>query len=281
MQFIIGKHHGYNKNTNMISIKLQGGIGNAMFQIATIETLGQKHGQLVCYTNVDAWLDDSIENYAWIRHAEEYLTIFPNIDFYKNHNERFRVIRKIDVPFRYTKIEADNGYLLNGYFQSEENFPDHEFIKNLFAPSDRIKEGLNKYNSLLQGISCSIHVRRGNYRNLQNYHPVLTLEYYNKAINIMKSNGVTRFLVFSNDQNWCKNSFIGDEFTFVEDIDYIELFLMSKCPFHIISNGSFAWWGAWLGDTEKTSVIAPEVWFGNNLPTDHALDIVPKRWLKI
>lgn len=280
MLFIIGKHHGYNKTTNMISIILQGGLGNVMFQVATIETLGKKHNQLVCYTNIDGWLDNLIENYAWTKHAEEYLTIFPKINFYKNHDERF-VGKRINVPFRYTYVEADHGYLFNGYFQSEQNFPDKDFIKDLFTPSDKVKGMLTKYNSLLRGSTCSIHVRRNNYRNIQNFHPVLNVEYYNKAINIMKSNGITRFLVFSDDHNWCRYSFVGEEFIFVEDIDYAELFLMSKCNHHIISNGSFGWWGAWLGETEKTIVIAPEVWFGNNLPTDHALDIVPYRWLKI
>jgi hypothetical protein len=61
----------------------------------------------------------------------------------------------------------------------------------------------------------------------------------------------------------------------------VELFLMGKCNHNIISNGSFAWWGAWLGESPNTIIIAPDVWFGNFLPTDHALDIVPQRWLKI
>lgn len=267
----------------MIAIHLQdyGGLGNTMFQIGAIETLGVKHTQEVCYTNIDGWLDSLIYNYTWTKHAEDYLTIFPNINFYKNHNERFVAKRRIDVPFRYTYMEADHGYLFNGYFQSEKNFNDYNFVRGLFAPSDKVQSLLSKYNPVLQGITCSIHVRRNNYRNLQNYHPVLNTEYYTKAINIMKSNGVTRFLVCSDDHNWCRYNFIGEEYVFIEDVDYVELFLMSKCTHHIISNGSFGWWGAWLGETPTTITIAPEVWFGNNLPTDHALDIVPQRWIKI
>lgn len=265
----------------MIAIKLQGGLGNAMFQIATIETLGRAHNQPVCYTNIDAWLDDLKDNYAWTKHAEEYLTIFPKINFYKNHTERFMANRRLDIPFRYTKIEADHGYLFNGYFQSEKNFPDKQFIMDLFTPSQGIRNAVQKYASFLKEVTCSIHVRRGNYRNLQAYHPLLTMDYYNKAIGVMRANGVTRFLIFSDDHNWCRYNFIGEEFTFIEDVDYVELFLMARCTYHIISNGSFGWWGAWFGETDKTIVIAPEVWFGNNLPTDHAVDIVPQRWLKL
>ena len=50
---------------------------------------------------------------------------------------------------------------------------------------------------------------------------------------------------------------------------------------HIISNSSFAWWGAWLGEKEDTRTIAPNIWFGNELPTGFSEDIIPKRWLKI
>jgi len=265
----------------MIAIKLQGGLGNVMFQIATIEYLGKTFNQEVCYTNVDAWLDDAMANYAWEKHAENYLTLFPVIDFYKNHTSRFPMTKTINVPFRYERIEADHGYLFNGYFQSEQYFPDSNFIRELFTPNDTVKEELVKYDSLLQTTTCSVSVRRGNYINLQSHHCLLSMDYYNKAIVLMREAGVQRFLIFSNDIGWCKNNFIGEEFVFIEDIDYIELFLMNKCNHHIISNSSFGWWGAWLGETSSTKTLAPELWFGNGLPTDFALDIAPNRWLKL
>jgi hypothetical protein len=265
----------------MISILLNGGLCNVMFQIATVETFGKNLSQEVCYSNVDAWVGYQMENYAWIKHAEDYLEIFPNIDFYKNHYQRFPTNRLTEVGFRYAPVQVEQGVLLSGYFQSEKNFPDREFVEWLFTPSEKIQLELLKYNNLLKGNTCSIHVRRGNYRNLQNYHPVLSMDYYNKAITTLKSQKIDRFIVFSNDMNWCKNVFIGNEFSFVQDIDYVELFLMSKCNHAIISNSSFGWWGAWLGETKNKVVIAPDVWFGNFLPQDHAADIIPKRWIKL
>ena len=265
----------------MISIKLIGGICNAMFGIATIETFGKNLGQEVCYSNVDEWIDFIVDNYVWERHAEDYLEIFPNIDFYKNHYQRFKGNKRIDVGFRYTALDVQEGTLLNGYFQSEKNFPDRQFIEWLFEPSDKIKANLVTYGNLLQGHTCSIHVRRGNYLNLQNHHPVLSMDYYGRAIKAMEPFKIDRFLVFSNDINWCKNNFIGNQFTFIQDIDYVELYLMASCNCRIISNSSFGWWGAWLYEKADTVVCAPEVWFGNSLPQDHAADIIPQRWLKL
>jgi hypothetical protein len=220
----------------MIAITLQGGIGNVMFQIAAIEYMGKEFHQEVCYTNVDSWIDHSMNNYAWMKHAEEYLTLFPKIDFYKNHTSRFPMGRKVDVPFRFTRVEADHGYLFTGYFQSEKFFPDGGFVRDLFTPNDGVKASLGKYDSLLGGITCSINVRRGNYLNLRNRHSVLNMDYYAKAVNLARGLGVSRFLIFSNDLEWCKNVFIGDEFLFIKEKDYIELFLMNKCTHHIISN---------------------------------------------
>jgi hypothetical protein len=265
----------------MIAINLLGGLGNVMFQIATIEYLGKAFGQEVCYTDVDKWMDDLVEQWPWSQHGQEYLSIFPAINFYKNHTERFIPQRKQNVQFRFTQLGAQHGDLFTGYFQSEKNFPDRPFVENLFRPADRVLGLMAKYDVLFNVPTCSISVRRGNYRNLENFHPCLRIDYYQKAIDIMKTKGASRFLVFSNDLNWCRNNFIGDEFVFVSDIDYVELFLMSKCANHIISNSSYAWWGAWLGETPAKTIIAPSVWFGNYLPAEHDADIIPERWLKI
>ena len=46
------------------------------------------------------------------------------------------------------------------------------------------------------------------------------------------------------------------------------MYLLSQCNSSIVSNGSFAWWGSFLGK-EKAKVIAPEVWFGPDGYQDH------------
>jgi hypothetical protein len=103
-----------------------------------------------------------------------------------------------------------------------------------------------------------------------------------QAIDFMKSNGVEKFLITSNDMQWCRNNFIGDEYCFIEEIDYWEMFLMARCDYHIISNSSFGWWQAWLQETiDKTIVVAPLKWFGEAMPIDHEADIIPTRWLKL
>ena len=265
----------------MISIKLMGGLGNVMFQIATIEYLGKAFNMDVTYTNVDAWIEDLKDNYFWSRHAEDYLTIFPNLNLYKNHDKRFVAKRRADVVFRYRALEPEDGDLFIAYFQSEQNFGDRAFVFNLFQPSDYIKEKVATYDNMFGGTTCSIHVRRCAYLNWQEFHPALDIEYYNKAIKILAPLKIDRFLVFGDSIDWCRNNFHGDKFVFIKDVDYVDLFLMAKCEHHIISNSSLAWWGAWLGEKTGSKIIAPVKWFGKCLPEDYDGDIIPGRWEKL
>ncbi len=41
---------------------------------------------------------------------------------------------------------------------------------------------------------------------------------------------------------------------------------MTFCNYHILSNSSFSWWGAWLSDSKM--VISPKIWFSEPLVND-------------
>ena len=59
--------------------------------------------------------------------------------------------------------------------------------------------------------------------------------------------------------------------------DIFDLFLMSYCDNHIITNSSFSWWGAWLNKKTSKKVIAPKQWLVN----DKCVDLIPKQWVRI
>jgi hypothetical protein len=79
---------------------------------------------------------------------------------------------------------------------------------------------------------------------------------------------INRFLIFSDDIEWCKKNFNSDDFYFVEgNKDIEDLFLMTLCKNHIISNSSFSWWGSWLCENDKKIIIAPNRWFSEESST--------------
>ena len=163
---------------------------------------------------------------------------------------------------------------IHGYFQNSEYFSHciEEIQKQFTFKEDIIKnadECMKEYD--IENL-VSVHVRRGDYTNLSDYHPPLTKEYYETAMSHFPDK---KFLFISDDINWCKETF-GSDFYYSNSVDmYTDLCMMSKCNSHIIANSSFSWWGAWLGGGET---IAPKKWFGPKLEYRNDGSIYENDW---
>lgn len=247
----------------MISCRLQGGLGNQMFQISAAYALALRNNDAACF-NLSV-CNTPMQGNKSITYVN---SIFSKICDSKNLN--FEILYN-EPNFSFNEIKYNPNMLLNGFFQSEKYFYDFkEEIKNLFnLPTDIVKKPIDKLTS--------IHVRRGDYLKLQDYHLVLPKEYYLEAMDKIKGN----FIFFSDDIEWVKENFKGDNIFYSETGDELmDLTLMSLCDNNIIANSSFSWWGAYLNKKENKKVIAPKNWFGPNGPKD-INDIYPETWEKI
>lgn len=261
----------------MLSAELSGGIGNIMFQIAAMEELGRRTGLPVCYPNVHEMIDRISKTCPWTTNAHDYLNIFKNFKWDKNLDKFHGYSKVIILPDGYTHIFPEDNTHYVGYFQSEGYFSEsRDFILHLFEPADHVVEMASKYDGLIRGNTGAIHVRRGNYLELQHIYKVLDMNYYNRGMRLLKCYGVDNYVVFSNDMQWCRENFKGDAFTFIEDENYVELFVMAKCARHIIANSSFSWWGAYLNDKKDKRVVAPKQWYSSD--KYDATHIVPWHW---
>ncbi len=134
---------------------------------------------------------------------------------------------------------------------------------------------------------ASLHVRRGDYLEAKpgdfyNYSGIATDTYYKRSINYLKKeNKNIKFLVFSNDIEWCKLNFSTSDFIFITcnpgKNSWRDMYLMSLCKYHIIANSTFSWWGAWLNDDLDSTTICPERF----LSTVDSKDFYPKSWIRI
>lgn len=180
---------------------------------------------------------------------------------------------------------------LEGYWQTEKYFKDIEkiirsdftFKKTLSDKGNILAEKIKNTNSIF------INIRRADYVNnskATEFHGVLGLDYYNKAIKYML--GKTEnplFLIFSDDIDWCKDNlkidhqhiFVGYDYAGEKFSEYLEL--MSLCKHGIISNSTFAWWAAWLNSNKNKIIIAPKQWFVDS--SINAGDICPNDWIRI
>ena len=259
----------------MISCRLAGGLGNMMFQIAATSSAAWKHrDEPVFYLH---------ENWGMVhKMPHEYQdTIFRKIRRSSSPLVMWPLQEYLDHPYK--ELPYTKHTLRNGYFQSEKFFIEHEEkIHNLFAPRQFDIDHINTtYGNLLKHPCISIHIRRGDYENLEHNHPILPLSYYSKAIDTLPS--CEYILVFSDDMAWCKQNLkdlpYSNKLKFVQDDDFIELYLMSMCTYNIIANSTFSWWAAWLNKAEDKQVIAPSVWFGPNLSHVDTKDLLPEGWL--
>lgn len=168
---------------------------------------------------------------------------------------------------------------LLGYFQTEKYFKDYEDdIRKNFEFRDNIKSQAELWKKSMPIMhdekTVSIHVRRGDYLELSDFHPTCEVSYYDDAMKNFE--GYTP-LIFSDDMAWCRENLSHHHPIFVEDNDLnVDMCLMSMCDGHIISNSSFSWWAAWLGN--KKNVVAPKTWFGPAGPQDWE-DIYCEGWI--
>lgn len=176
-------------------------------------------------------------------------------------------------------INDDNQIIdLAGYWQSHKYF---EHCKNEIKNFFKFKRDIYNRVALPEANSCSVHIRRGDYVNLDKYHPMPTMDYYNKAIQMVETyyGDDVNFYIFSDDIEWCKQNFVDDKFTFIEGFNEIEdLCRMTTTEYHIIANSSFSWWGAYLADSEF--VVSPEKWFGE-MYEGMDKDRIPNDWMRI
>lgn len=316
----------YCKNTpittqdkTMKIVKIQGGLGNQMFQYAFARSL-EHHGHCV---SLDTSLYDKIivrgginycHNGFELAHLFDVKFNIADSDMVKKiatipNNLINRIRRKyftkkthyIDKVFKYTPEILDNqeNTYLEGYWQSEKYF---ENITDLIRTELRFKLPLSKPSLQLfeetqlnenANIYTSIHVRRGDYLKGKT-HAVCTETYYNNAIShVLKNSSTSRFLVFSNDIPWCKTqlNFQDVPAIFVDwntGIDsWQDMAIMSRCQINIIANSSFSWWAAWLNTNEDKKIIAPAIWNRRELEYNDPYykfdysDIVPKSWARI
>ena len=277
------------------NIGYMGRLGNQMFQFASTLAIGKRKGYEVKFP---------IENCSGFRRIGPIDLSTGDLsdvkcdllDCFDIPNEYFISSTRLQIYslFNEGKFEYDDriesipdGCNLSGYFQTEKYFLDiKEEIKNIFSFK---KEIVEEGDRILREISggkelVSVHVRRGDYTLYPDHHPTCNPEYYSLGIQEIRkvSEKDLKVIIFSDDKQWCLDNmknYIGEDFSITNTEDpYVELYMMTKCNYHIIANSSFSWWGSWLSNSKLT--FAPSKWFGPAI-NKNTEDIYSKEWINI
>lgn len=291
----------------MVKLIVKGGLGNQMFQYAAAYSLAKN-------LKTDLILDLSfIKNripVSGFTYRDYELDLFKiqnkTTTFFKNNflDTYFAypvesVLMKIGLlkyfadtdPYKYETSfwDVENNSYIEGYFNNYRYFEGYEkeikkiFDLDLFYSSkfDEIEKQIKITNSV------SINIRRGDYLNAKHKDAYVNLQedYYVKAMKIIRQKIKNpHFYIFSyDDPEWFKKvlKLKDSEFTYMDKKYVGEKFktylrLISLCKNNIISNSTFAFWGAYLNKNQNKIVITPKKWMYNYADFE-----VPANWIVI
>ena len=299
----------------MISCIIMGGLGNQLFQIYTTMALSIETKTAFNFPN-NKLESDKRSNTYWNSFLKEL-----------NKNTSRVDIKQLKCPlykekdFKYNKIQIlpeliikNSNIMLYGYFQSYKYFDKERENIARYIKLEESRQAVRNlfYKKYENNNTISVHFRMGDYKNLQNCHPILGDEYYINSIKfilnkLQKNRGETsqekgktkwKILYFCEEEDIVEiknriekikagcGGYMESELEFERGgeprmEDWRQLLLMSCCQHNIIANSSFSWWAAYFNNNHDKIVCYPEKWFGPQLSHHDTRDLCPPSWSKM
>jgi hypothetical protein len=285
------------------TIEIMGGLGNQLFQIFTLISYSIKSKKPFYFENKPIFYGQR-KKYYWDTILLNELKMFINSPLPDNeqyiYNEPF--FHYLPLPFK--NLDAVN-IKFYGYFQSYKYFEEHkEQILKMINIKESYKQIKAKVSQHLPNTDTefanivSLHFRVGDYANLQHAHPLMPIEYYEKALEqlLIDTNGKKNWFILyfceENDINYVneKINYLKQNVKFQDFVfskvpshldDWEQMLTMSLCQHHIIANSTFSWWGAYLKERHDGYVYYPSKWFGPALEDKNTKDLYLEGWKKI
>ena len=264
----------------MIIIKMNGGLGNQLQQYALYEklkSLGKDVKLDISWFGKDVGMATKRElelnyfpNVSYEVCTEEELRTVGNRSFFRKVSERLHLVERnlyVEHQMYDEQIFNMDNKVLEGYWACEAYYEDilPELRKKLEFPKSGNSENAEMEEKMSSCNSVSIHLRRGDYliaENQELFGGICTENYYEQALTYMKEKVEdARFFVFSDDPDYAREKYSGEEYTIV-DINhgkdsFFDIHLMSCCKYHICANSTFSFWGARLNPDSQKIMVRP------------------------
>jgi len=302
----------------MIIVRINGGLGNQLFQYATARAISLK-------LNRKLFLDKSWYRDIHIQENRSDPNATTHRDFLLNYfSVQSRVINKIHLNwikrleirsrnsnffkflregplniFSYKTINHNNYSLesiqehphvyLIGYWQNNNIIDDY---KNQISNDLILRHSLSTNNEhYLKSInttnSVAIHFRRCDYQSKsksRDVHASCSNNYYYEGIEYLQNNmNNLHYFIFSDDMTWVKNNIdFNANITFIDNDgpSHEHFYLMSQCKHQITANSTYSWWAAWLNTYPGKVIITPKYWY-NDKQLNNTVIHLPNEWIRI
>lgn len=279
----------------MIIIKVMGGLGNQLQQYALYKKL-ENMGKEV-RLDVSWFRDQQIQADVLAKRALE-LDYFDKLSYREATTEEIRSVlgrlweekespiaklkRKLkpsanpcftENDMYHEEIFSFTDKYLVGYWACEKYYADildtlRETIS--FPQSSNEQNSLHNEETIRKMEECdsvSVHIRRGDYLDPANramFGGICTDIYYQTAIAFIKEKYPrAKFFLFSDDTEYVREKYQGDEYEIVDwnhgTESFYDMMLMSHCKHNICANSTFSFWGARLNRNEPKIMIRPSI----------------------
>jgi hypothetical protein len=293
----------------MVSVTIQGGLGNQLFQFAAGYNLARSLGselqlELSFYAYREPRQDFTprtfllselgipvrkLSNAEWVRRkiapeANAYRQLFSRCwDAITGKPKRF--VERIPT-FDPTLFGMSGDIHLEGYFQDYRYIEESgNFIRQCISRATNPKRGRD--TRVAEDAIC-LHVRRGDYvsrADVQELMGVCGPSYYQKAVAWLRREGVKGpVYAFSDEPEYVEKELCGVSNLRIVNTSLgahntIDDFLtMMRCKHFVISNSSYSFWAAWLGSDAGSAVCCPDPWYQKG--EWQKFSPVPPSWIK-
>ena len=273
----------------MITTHLMGGLGNQLFQIFNCIAYAIRHKEQFKLPLIKR----DMKSAEGALRPTYWDTFFKRLNPFLIKDIPKDILVYQEKTFHYMAIPEikNQTFLFWGYYTSYKYFEDNFKIIKKMIGIDEMKSKLRENFDFNDCIS--MHFRHGDYKNIQDSHPIASNQYYIDAIEhiISKTKDNWRILYFCEEQDnetinikikILKRRFKNLKFIKGDDklADWEQMLSMSCCEHNIIANSTFSWWGAYFNDKDKI-VCYPSQWFGPKLADKNTKDICPEEWVSI
>lgn len=266
----------------MISVKLQGRLGNQMFQYAFANSLSNKLKtiyfldakeicDLIKYFKLNKW-DIFISKIYSYRIIQKIINkLFLKRQFIQiGHEYPNDIAKQFSNNTQYSVFCQSASYFNNSMNKIHQYFT----VKSIYV--DMFKW---KYSKIFDNHKVIVvHFRIGDYlefgnESLGGKNLILPSDYYDKCFSMIDSLDNYKVIFISDSiEEIIKRYNKKDNFLFESNNDIIDFLLLINADKLIISNSSFAWWGAYL-NIKKAKVYAPRYWLGFKIKKEYPVGI--------
>ncbi len=277
--------------------RLQGGLGNQMFQYAHAWALQHRFParvrvDLCGFANVDPEMGYRIEE------VFEMPDKFPRIP--NNFARAAKAVTRLSgkdwsfektLEYKDAFISEDLRGFVQGYFPSfrYSRSIEPQLRRNFVFRQPAPPSALGALKAISGAEAVAVHVRRGDYLSPSHVDAlggICTPSYYRKALELVRARVPgAAFFFFSDDPAWCRSEFGREAEMVIEgnagDTSWVDMMLMSRCRHAIVANSSFSLWARWLGGMSGNICVGPDRFTNAGAHGARIEDILPPEFIRL